>query len=50
MSKEGGGLFGHLFGWGMEKDKPGDSEKGNSSNTPEASSQSAGTNDDPAAQ
>lgn len=50
MSKEGGGLFGYLFGWGTQEDKPGHSEQGNSSNTSKASTQSAGSNDDSAAQ
>lgn len=50
MSKEGGGLFGYLFGWGMQKDQPGVSEQGNSSNTSKTSPPSAGTNDDSAVQ
>jgi TPR repeat protein len=50
MSKEGGGLFGYLFGWGQQKDKPEVSEQDKSSTTSRASSQTAGTNDDTAAQ
>ena len=45
MSKEGGGLFGHLFGWGQQKDNAGDSVNDNSSNSSPSSEQPAGGED-----
>jgi TPR repeat protein len=50
MSKEGGGLFGYLFGWGKQKDKSEVTEQDKASTTSHTGSKSAGTNDDSAAQ